>query len=171
MIKCLQIHRHGSFMTSQCTNKQPNAASCFVCGRDNSVGLHLSFYDDGEDTVSSSFTLDERFQGYPGIVHGGILASVLDEVVGRVAMIGDHHRFMMTVTMKVSYRLPVEINTPLQAVGRIVKIRGRIGKAEGHIRLPDGSIGCEAELTLADMPQEIASESRLQELGWRVDPD
>lgn len=158
-------------MTSNCTHKQPNANMCFVCGRENPIGLHLNFYDDGADTVCTEFTPDDRYQGYPGIMHGGILATVLDEVVGRVAMIGDHHRFMMTVNLEVKYRLPVEINTPLKAEGKVIKIRGRIGKAEGKIYLPDGRVACEAEMTLADMPAEVATESRLQSLGWRIDPD
>ncbi|NND00640.1 MAG: PaaI family thioesterase [Gammaproteobacteria bacterium] len=158
-------------MKTNCTHKQPNAGSCFVCGRDNPVGLRMQFYDDGKDTVCSDFTPDQRYQGYPEIVHGGILASILDEVVGRVAMIGDHHRFMMTVNLKVQYRLPVVVDTPLHAVGKVIRIKGRIGKAEGKIFLPDGSVACEAELTLADMPAAIATQSRIEALGWQVDPD
>ena len=158
-------------MTAEQRIKQPNANMCFVCGRQNPIGLHMHFYDNDQDTVSSTFTPDERYQGYPEIVHGGILASILDEVVGRVAMIGDHHRFKMTVNLKVQYRHPVEVGTEIRAEGKVVRIRGRIGKAEGKIYLPDGTIACEAELTLADMPGEIATDSRLQSLGWKVDPD
>lgn len=158
-------------MHNDCIHKQPNAKNCFVCGRDNKTGLQLKFYDDGVDTVKSSMTLDSRFEGYPGIAHGGILASILDEVVGRVAMVADHHRFMMTVIMKVQYRNPVPINTPLVAIGNAVRLKGRIGKAEGRIYLPDGSIGCEAELTLADMPGEIRDSDDFEAIGWQVDPD
>ena len=158
-------------MTSNCIHKQPNASTCFVCGRDNPIGLKMQFYDNGVDTVHSILIPDERYQGYPGIVHGGILASILDEVVGRVAMIGDHHRFMMTVNLKVQYRNPVEINTELTTIGKVVKIKGRIGKAVGQILLPDGTVACDAELTLADMPGEIANQSRIDALGWQVDAD
>ena len=48
---------------------------------------------------------------------------------------------------------------------------GRIGKAVGEIILPDGTIACDAELTLANMPSEIATQDRINSLGWRVDPD
>lgn len=154
-----------------CVHKQPNAEQCFVCGRSNEAGLHLQFYDDGVDTVCSKITIDKRHEGYPGIVHGGILASILDEVVGRVAMVGDHHRFMMTVNMKLQYRNPVPIGEDLVCVGKAVRMRGRIGKAVGYIYLPDGTIGCEAELTLADMPTQIKDEDRIGLLGWGVDPD
>lgn len=158
-------------MFKQCTNKQPNAQHCFVCGRANPSGLHLEFYDDNVDTVRTDFILDARFEGYPGIAHGGILACILDEVVGRVAMVDDHHRFMMTVNMKLQYRNPVLVETSLTAVGKKIRLRGRLGKAEGKIYLPDGSVGCEAELTLADMPSEIKDESRVARLGWGVDAD
>ncbi len=158
-------------MEKTCTHKQPNASHCFVCGTQNSRGLGLSFYDDASTTVESIFKIREEFQGYPGIAHGGILATILDEVVGRVAMIGDHHRFMMTVNMKVQFRNPVPIETRLRAQGKIIKLKGRLCKAQGQILLPDGKVGCEAELTLADMPSEMASESTLNQLGWRLIPD
>ncbi len=158
-------------MSKICTHKQPNASHCFVCGTENTNGLGLNFYDDGEQTVQTVFTIGDQFQGYPGICHGGIVTTILDEVVGRVAMISDHHRFMMTVNMKVQFRNPVPTNTELRAVGKIIKMRGRLCKAHGQIVLPDGSIGAEAELTLADMPKEMASESRLEQLGWRLIPD
>ena len=74
-------------------NSQPNSEICFVCGRSNPVGLYMRFEDDGdgdgEGEVISQYTVPERYQGYPGIVHGGILAAMLDEVVGRVSMVGD----------------------------------------------------------------------------------
>ncbi len=158
-------------MQVNCNHKQPNTTHCFVCGTENQSGLGLNFYDDGDLTVQSKFVVREEFQGYPGIVHGGILATILDEVVGRVAMIEDHHRFMMTVNMKVQFRNPVPIGEELTAQGKIIKLKGRLAKAHGQILLPDARIGCEAELTLADMPAEMASESTLRQLGWRVVPD
>ncbi len=78
---------------------------------------------------------------------------------------------MMTVSLKVQYRHPVLVGTRLRAEGKVIRIRGRIGKAAGKIYLPDGTVACDAELTLADMPAEIATESRLQALEWRVDPE
>jgi uncharacterized protein (TIGR00369 family) len=156
---------------SECHIKQPSANNCFVCGRHNEAGLHMHFYDDDHDTVCSEHTIDKRYEGYPGIVHGGILASILDEAVGRVAMVGDHHHFMMTVNMKVQYRLPIPVNTEIKVIAKAIRMKGRIGKAHGQIFLPDGTVACEAELTLADMPAEIASDSRIEELGWQVDPD
>ncbi len=158
-------------MSENCIHKQPSASMCYICGRDNPAGLGMSFYEDGAGMVKSVVTPAEHFQGYPGVLHGGVAAAILDEVVGRSVMSGDHHRFMMTVNMTVQYRHPVPIGEELTAIGRVVKLKGRIGKAEGQIVLPDGTIACEAQLTLANMPSEIASESRLAALDWRIDPD
>jgi len=142
---------------------------CFVCGRKNPVGLYMRFYDNGKDEVLSEYTVAERYQSYPGIVHGGILASMLDEVVGRVAMIGDHHHFMVSVKLQVLYRHPVPVETPLKIRGRIIRLRGRLGKAQGEIILPDGKVACEAAITLADVPTEILSNTNESLLNWQVD--
>ncbi len=150
-------------------SKQPNSDMCFVCGRNNPAGLYMSFYDNGQDEVFSEYTVAERYQSYPGIVHGGITASMLDEVVGRVAMIGDHHHFMVSVKLQVLYRHPVPIETPLEIRGRIVRLRGRLGKAQGEIILPDGKVACEAAITLADVPSEILSKTNHSLLNWGVD--
>ena len=158
-------------MTSNCIHKQPNASMCYVCGRDNSAGLGMEFYDDGEHMVKSMVTPGEQFQGYPGVLHGGVVAAILDEIVGRSMMAGDHHRFMMTVSMTVQYRHPVPMGQVLTAVGNVVRLKGRIGKAEGKLVLPDGTVACEAQLVLANMPAQLADDTRLGALDWRVDPD
>lgn len=150
-------------------NKQPNTDSCFICGRNNPAGLYMRFADNGKDEVVSEYTVAERYQGYPGIVHGGIQAAMLDEVVGRVAMIGDHHHFMMSVSLNVKYRHTVPVETPLRIVGRIVRLRGRLGKAVGMIYLPDGTVACEAEMTLADVPADLLGRTDPALLNWKVD--
>ena len=129
----------------------------------------MRFFHDGESRVFSEVTIPEHFQGYPGIVHGGVSAAILDETVARVSMIGDPHHFMMSVKLEVKYRHPVPTQTKLSVVGEIVKLRGRLGKATGRILLPDGQIVAEAALTLADVPEEIIGAANLDALGWYVD--
>ncbi|MCB0018533.1 MAG: PaaI family thioesterase [Anaerolineales bacterium] len=150
------------------THRQPNSNDCFVCGRHNPVGLKMAFFHDGQRSVYSEVAIPEHFQGYPGIVHGGVVAAILDETVARVSMIGDPHHFMMSVKLEVKYRHPVPTETPLQVVGEIVKLRGRLGQAVGKLLLPDGQLIAEAALTLADVPQEILSSANLEALGWYV---
>lgn len=150
--------------------KQPNSDHCFICGRKNPHGLYMTFYDNGQDEVCSEHSVPDAYQSYPGIVHGGIVAAMLDEVVGRVAMIDDHHHFMMSVKLEVKYRRPVPTETPLRIVGRVVRLRGRLGQAVGEILLPDGGVAAESVMTLADVPAEMLVGVDLDALGWRIDP-
>ena len=149
--------------------KQPNSDMCFVCGRQNPVGLYMTFHHNGQDEVFSDYTVAAKYQGYPGVVHGGILASMLDEVVARVSMIEDPHHFMMSVKLAVQYRHPVPVETPLKVVGKIIRLRGRLGKAEGKISLPDGTVACESEMTLADIPKELLTDANKSLLRWSID--
>ena len=148
---------------------QPNSDYCFVCGRRNPRGLYMRFFDNGRNEVISHYTVADVYQGYPGIVHGGVVAAMLDEVVARVAMIGDPHHFMMSVRLEVKYRHPVPTETPLTIVGRIVRLRGRLGKAVGEIILPEGTVAAESAMTLADLPAEVAQQANLEALGWYID--
>lgn len=148
---------------------QPNSDYCFVCGRKNPRGLYMKFYDNGRNEVMAHHTIPAVYQGYPGVVHGGIVAAVLDEAVGRVALIGNHHHFMFSLKLEVKYRHPVPTETPLQIIGRVIKLRGRLGQAEGHILLPDGTLAAEATMTLADVPAELLANANLEALGWYVD--
>lgn len=150
-------------------NPQPNSEMCFVCGRSNPVGLYMKFFDNGKDEVVSDYAVAGRYQGFPGVVHGGVSAAMLDEAVGRVAMIGDHHRFMMSVRLQVKYRHPVPVETPLRVVGRIVRLRSRLGLARGEIILPDGIVACDAEMSLVDVPEALRPDIGSDQLGWRID--
>ena len=58
-------------------SRQPNSHHCFVCGLQNPFGLQLHFYDNGEDEVRCEYSIPDRYQGYPGIAHGGIVAAIL----------------------------------------------------------------------------------------------
>jgi uncharacterized protein (TIGR00369 family) len=129
----------------------------------------MTFYDNGVDEVLSEYSVSEEYQGYPGVVHGGVVAAMLDEAVLRVAMIEDHHHFMMSVRMEIKYRQPVPTETPLRISGRIVRLRGRLGKAVGEIRLPNGTLLAETALTLADVPTEMVANADLEALGWYID--
>jgi acyl-coenzyme A thioesterase PaaI-like protein len=154
-------------------NKQPSAAMCFVCGVHNPVGLRLAFYETGPGEVTAHFTPPDHYQGYPGVLHGGIVAAALDEAGGRAAVVGEPNQFMVTATMEVKYRQPTPVGQPLTIVGCLVKRRGRVAITRAELRLPDGSVSAEAELMLADTPagRFAATPEGLAALGWRVYPD
>jgi len=151
--------------------KQPNSRMCFVCGRENPAGLRLRFFDNGRDEVTCDFTVASRHQSYPGLVHGGVIASILDETGGRTATIADHNRFFVTANLQVRYRKPVPLETPLRAVGKLVKRQGRRALAHAEIRSPDDEVLAEADLLLVDAPEGAFGASLLDQVGWRVYDD
>jgi len=158
-------------MESKSYIQQPNSAMCFVCGLENPAGLRLVFYETSHDEVMATYNPPDHFQGYPGVLHGGIVASLLDEAGGRVVMIGDHKHFMLTAKLEVKYRRPTPLGQTLTVYGRLIKRRGRLAQAYAELRLADGTVTAEAELTLADLPGEALPDSDLDRLGWRVYED
>jgi acyl-coenzyme A thioesterase PaaI-like protein len=151
--------------------KQPNSRHCFVCGLESPVGLKLSFYAAGAGRTEAEYAVPQRYQGYPGVVHGGIVAAMLDEVAGRAVMSEDFEHFMMTARLDIRYRKPVPVETRLQLSGWVDRRSGRTAKARGELRLPDGSLAAEAEAVLIDLPGGPVDPETLQALGWRVYPD
>jgi uncharacterized protein (TIGR00369 family) len=138
---------------------------------ESAVGLKVRFDDNGVDEVRVKYTVDDQYQGYPGVVHGGVVAAMLDEVAGRVMMIDDHNRFFMTAKMTLRYRRPVPTETELTMVGRLLNESRRAVQAHAEIRLPDGSVAAEAEVTLVPMVDGVLPDADLEALGWRVYDD
>jgi uncharacterized protein (TIGR00369 family) len=143
---------------------------CFVCGRQNPLGLKLDFYEDGEaGQVRAEFTVPEDYQSYPGVVHGGILAAILDEVSGRAVMLhGSDENLMATLRLTVRYRRPTPIGTPLTAVGWVEHAGGIGTRVAGEIRLPDGTVTAECESVLADVPEEFRTRWAAEKAYWKV---
>jgi uncharacterized protein (TIGR00369 family) len=138
---------------------------------ENPYGLALAFYESGPGEVICRVSLSERYQGFPGLAHGGVLAAMLDEAAMRAVMAGDYQRFLLTARMNIRYRKPVPVGQPIELLGRALKQGGRVSTARAELRLPDGSLGAEAEATLVDYPDRLAEGDRLKALGWKVYPD
>lgn len=152
---------------------QANARCCFVCGMENNAGLKMRFYESETlpAVVTAEYTVPHRFQGYPGIVHGGVIAAMLDEVSSRAVMRGDPPRLVVTAQMTVRYRRPVPIETPLKLTGRVVSDTGRVVKVAGEIIGPDGTLLAEADATLMEVNQKFfGGEQPLEAADWQVYP-
>lgn len=147
--------------------KQPNSLHCFVCGIQNPAGLHLKFYKSGSGEVTAEITIPEQFQGYPGVVHGGIVAAILDEIAGRSMMGGDPPRFMFTARLDIRYRRNVPVAQPLKLTGKAGSSKGRTATATGTISDMEGNLLAEADALLVNVPDKID----LEALGWKVYPD
>ncbi len=150
--------------------KQPNTKHCFACGLESEYGLKLSFYSEDSQSVTCDYIVPERFQGFPGTVHGGIVASILDEVLVRSFIAGDATRFMYTAKLTIRYRSPVPIGKKLRGIGVVKKDRGRMGEAKAQLFGPEGKLMAEAEALMVEFPKENLTED-LEDLGWKVYPD
>jgi len=151
--------------------KQPNSNHCFVCGRKNPFGLHLEFYETNPGEVTVEYTVPEQYQGYPGVVHGGVVAAMLDEVAGRAHMGGHPPRFMYTAKLSIKYRKNVPTCQPLRIIGRAGPSRERTAVSSGQIIGPDGDVLAEAEVVLVNVPDEVVNSVDLEALGWKVDEE
>ena len=119
--------------------RQPNSHGCFICGLANPIGLKIVFVQDRErKQVCAQLTVPEQYRSYPGVVHGGIVATILDETSGRALMAhsGDVDDFFVTAKMEVRYRRATPTNTPLLAVGW-VEHYGERARVRGELRLVD----------------------------------
>ncbi|MHB1133717.1 MAG: PaaI family thioesterase [Chloroflexota bacterium] len=135
--------------------RQPSYRRCFVCGSENPIGLKVTFYHDAQK-VWTEFTPGPEHQGYPGIAHGGIIYTLLDETIGRVAFI--HNKWVLTARMQVRYRQPVAVGQKLRVEGEIVRLRGRVLEAAGRVLLPDGRVAAEASGLFMELPAQYRQE-------------
>ena len=137
-------------------NKLPNSASCFVCGDRNPAGLHVRFLTDGE-RVRVSLVPREPHMGYRGIVHGGVLAALLDETMGWAPAVRTG-RFCMAVELQIEYRRSVPIGAEITVTGWATDTSRRIWTAEGEIRGADGTLYVRGRGRFIPMPAESARE-------------
>jgi uncharacterized protein (TIGR00369 family) len=153
--------------------KQPNARMCYVCGVENKLGLHASFYyeedDNGVERVVVRYEPCPEHEGYPGVMHGGIITALLDETMGRVAI--GKGRWVVTGAISVRFHKPTPTDQVFTVVGEPVGWTRRKFEAKGEIRLEDGTVTASATGIFIEIPQEEIPNIQ-EELGfWQVIPD
>ena len=153
--------------------KQPNSKMCFICGLENPVGLHLHMYQTEPGAIETYYTAPQHFQGYPGVLHGGIVAAILDEVSGRAQMgDADNPRFMFTGKLEVKYRKNVPIGRKLKIVGKAGRVRAKFVEAwAGIYDAETDELLAEANAVHINVPKEQIDMSQLDALGWKVYPE
>lgn len=124
---------------------------CFGCSQANPIGLKLKFTMDGE-VCRSSFTAEPQYQGWAGYIHGGILSTLLDEVMAQ--WIWQKNIPAMTAEITVRFSKAVPVNVPLTLESRCVGSKGKLHLMEGRIILPDGSVPCSATAKFLTLTQK-----------------
>ena len=111
-----------------------------VCGVKNEFSLGARFYELENNELACTFETKKFHQSYPGRLHGGIAAAILDETAGRAIDALEPGTWAVTVELNVKYKKPIPIDAKLKAVGRVTLNNRKIFEAEGEIFLPDGTI-------------------------------
>jgi acyl-coenzyme A thioesterase PaaI-like protein len=124
---------------------------CFACGKENPIGLKLEFtLENGE--YLTVFTPREEHQGYPGMVHGGITAAILDEVTARY--VWSKGIIAFTASLSVRYRKGIPIGKPVVFKSRLIKKQGRLYELEGEAILEDGTVAAEARAKIMEAKKQ-----------------
>jgi acyl-coenzyme A thioesterase PaaI-like protein len=118
-----------------------NEGFCFGCGQNNPIGLKLKFNRDG-DTITAEFTPDKLYQGWPGLLHGGILVCLLDEAMSNIAYATGNT--CLTASMEIRLRQPVKVEVPLVVTAWITRRRKKIIETAGRLCLKDGTVIAES---------------------------
>ncbi len=104
---------------------------CFGCGQENSAGLRLRFFYDADHRIICRVRVPQRFEGPPGHVHGGIIATLLDEAMSKA-----NRQFgvvAMTRQIEIDYLRPVPLRVPLTLTAHRVSTAGRANRCEAQI--------------------------------------
>lgn len=125
---------------------------CFGCGSDHAAGLHLSITAGAGLSVHGEFVVGEHHQGAPGLAHGGVLATALDEVLGSLNwLLG---KPAVTGRLDTSFRRPVPVGTTMTIAAAVLGVRGRRVYAHATGLLPDSSTAVSAEAVFVQVPLE-----------------
>lgn len=137
----------------------PGARQCFACGDDNPIGMHLEGIRREGDEVRATLRPRPEYQSYPGMLHGGLSTTALDEVMGYAAILLAGI-WSATATMEVRFRAPVPYDASLELVAGITGTRSRRVRAWARLHLPDGSVGVSCTGLLVPLPAETEASAR-----------
>lgn len=116
----------------------PHTRSCFVCGESNPVGLRLRFHTDGR-IVQTRFTPRPEHIGFKGVVHGGIISTLLDEIMVWACAV-QAKQFAFCAELSVRFLKPVFPNQELAATGQMATNRRRLFEARAELKNPAGDV-------------------------------
>lgn len=126
------------------------AELCFGCGKDNPQGLHIEYVDEPDGSTGTTLTLSGIHSGEPDIVHGGIQATILDEVLGRaaqraVAKLTAERPTIVTAAFELRYRAPCPTDQEFTAHARVDRIDWPSVYVVGQLTNSDGLVLTEAK--------------------------
>ncbi len=158
-------------MKHKVVGKQQNSKMCLVCGLKNPYSLRAAFYELEDDQLVAVFQPLEEHQSYPGRLHGGLAAAILDETIGRAIMMRhDEDIWGVTAEFTIRFKRPIPLEEELRVVGRITRERDRIFEGSGEILLPGGEVAATGSGKYIKQPLEKIADFDREEQQWRVVP-
>lgn len=128
---------------------------CFLCGEENESGLNLDWWlDEDEEHLLTEFVPGDQYQGWKGVVHGGIVTAVLDEIMVNYSIVKGIG--VVSARLEVRFRNPARIGEPLRFSGTAEPIRGRLYEGESTCRQNDQTVA-EATARLMEVDAEVPS--------------
>lgn len=123
---------------------------CFICGKDNPVGLHLDLVVDREaKCAETKVAVPAEYQGWEGMVHGGIISALLDEVCAYAGM--TVAKTVVTGELKTRFRKPVPVEADIRAVARVVNHARRTVLVEAELLMQDDVLAsAEAKMVIVN---------------------
>lgn len=139
-------------MKHKVLKKQNISSNCVVCGCDNDLSLKANFYELDNNELVAICDTKEWHQSYPGRMHGGMSAAILDETIGRAINILDDGVWGVTVSFELRYKKPVPTDCTIKVVGRITRDTRKIFEGTGEIILPNGEVAVTAKGKYMKLP-------------------
>ncbi len=156
-------------MIYKVTGKQPNSKMCFVCGLKNKFGLSASFYETDKNELIALFKACQEHQGYPGRLHGGIAAAILDETIGRTITTGKNDKIWgVTLEFNIKYKKPIPLDEEIKVVAKLTYEDKRLFGGTGKIILPNGDIAATAEGKYLKLPIDKIANFDRDANEWKV---
>jgi uncharacterized protein (TIGR00369 family) len=139
----------------------PRDLNCFICGRDNPMGLKLHFRPIDKHGASAKFRPQVHLNGYKGMLHGGIISAVLDEAM-YWALYNSNEKLYVTSQLTVNFKKPVPVEDELEVIGYSVKHEDgrtrKIENAKAELVNSKGDILATAEGKFFQIPPQDAQE-------------
>ncbi|MCY0881310.1 MAG: PaaI family thioesterase [Firmicutes bacterium] len=130
---------------------------CFVCSPSNLHGLRLSFSLDASGTARAPAHISADYQGFHGVLHGGVVAALMDDAMW-YAIFGTGHVVAMTADLQVRYHHPVPVEEDIAIAGWVVSIKHRLIEAQAEIRQGADKLASAHARFLAVAPAPVDSD-------------
>lgn len=141
---------------------------CFVCGVENKFGLKAEFFELENQELVAIFHPGDEHQSYPGRLHGGLAATILDETIGRVVMNQGDNIWGVTIDFSVRFRKPIPLNEDIKVIARLTEVGRRTFEGTGEIMTADGKVAVEGKGKYLKMDIDKIADFDHESDEWQV---